>query len=284
MKCMLIILTATAISFATGKGEVLGKNETFASHICSKFFYRQNEPMGLSQQNSARICQMYDYNGVISPYFASLYDRDRRMPLYSAYVFKTVGKGKRPKKWMIEPQLAFANLTKCMAGEGVVPDRKQLITSQAVNDDYKKLDPRYNRGHLNPRGHQNTTESRRATFTLTNIVPQTVISNGKWALYESSIVNISKYYQCSEIFLVTGVIPTKINPNERVNIPSHMWSAYCCVDQNGMPIRNGAALISNTVTPILQNLSLQDLESMLHKVPFFANYIQIFYNRCKKLI
>ncbi|XP_043942225.1 endonuclease domain-containing 1 protein-like [Protopterus annectens] len=287
MQYMLILLTLTVIYFTPGSLEVLDNDKKFDFHECSKFFYKQKEPLGLSGQKSARICQSYKHNGVVSQYFATLYDRERRIPLYSAYIFKGKNKEKRPKNitWMIEPQLAYVNLTKCMADEKAVTDQEQLIKSQAVNNDYKMLykrNPRYNHGHLNPSMHQNTNESKNATFTLTNIVPQTVESNLNWSAYEQSILNVSGYYKCFEIFLITGVIPTKIDPSERVNIPSHVWSAYCCVDQNGMPIKNGAAWILNTVTSLPQSLRLQELENILQEVPFFENNIQIFYEGCAK--
>ncbi|GLD47995.1 endonuclease domain-containing 1 protein-like protein [Lates japonicus] len=51
-----------------------------------------------------------------------------------------------------------------------------LKESQAVDEDYK--DSEYTRGHLAPSSHQGTEEDRKATFTLTNIVPQMEGSNG----------------------------------------------------------------------------------------------------------
>lgn len=69
---------------------------------CSHFFYMQTPPAGIRGTSLKKICQKY----ADKLRYATLYDSSRRLPLYSAYIFKkSDGKGRADTPWMYEPQV-----------------------------------------------------------------------------------------------------------------------------------------------------------------------------------
>ncbi|KAL0984433.1 hypothetical protein UPYG_G00141420 [Umbra pygmaea] len=195
---------------------------------CLNFFYRSWPPKGLS---GTPICQRYE-----NQYrFASLYSRQRRSPLFSAYIFSQP-EGKRPSAdWKFEPQLANATADGNMAffppGE-LDPD---IVNSQAIEPDY--INSSYTRGHLNPSLHHQTHTDRLSTFTLPNVVPQKAGSNsGPWMKLESEVNHTLGSYCLGEAYIVTGIIPYENDTHwikgHRVAVPEYLWSAYCCPKYN----------------------------------------------------
>uniref|UniRef100_A0AAY5L6T4 Endonuclease domain-containing 1 protein-like n=1 Tax=Esox lucius TaxID=8010 RepID=A0AAY5L6T4_ESOLU len=177
------------------------------------------------------ICQFYknDYR------FATLYDMNNKIPMFSAYKF-TGGRGSGNNiddTWKIEPQLENKNAIKSMAEES----QGAQYTHQAVDQDYKNVntDPLVNRGHLFPVMHADGDDAKESTYTLTNIVPQVQTFNGgSWKLMEENVTKIMNQ-SCknsnnnTEAYVVTGAVPSENNTlNNRVNIPSFMWTAFCC--------------------------------------------------------
>lgn len=81
-------------------GLVLGEVSKDFSN-CLDFFYNKSPPKGISAAGYEPICQRYKNQY----HFASLYDREHRVPLYSAYILG-LADGKRPSAtWMYEPQV-----------------------------------------------------------------------------------------------------------------------------------------------------------------------------------
>nr|XP_046262419.1 endonuclease domain-containing 1 protein-like [Scatophagus argus]XP_046262420.1 endonuclease domain-containing 1 protein-like [Scatophagus argus] len=196
---------------------------------CLGFFYNENPPEGFSASQYQPICQRYKNRYR----FASLYDRQRRAPLYSAYILSPA-EGKRPNTpWMYEPQLPFSRASPEMKVFHTPVDQN-VIESQAVLQDYKNSS--YTKGHLNPSMHQKTKDDRKATFTLTNIVPQQKGSNGgPWNILENEMLNRFKNFCNGSMYVITGVLPYNSEPrwiNNRVSVPEYMWSAYCCPSYN----------------------------------------------------
>ncbi|XP_061690165.1 endonuclease domain-containing 1 protein-like [Syngnathoides biaculeatus] len=193
---------------------------------CRDFFYKKMPPKGLNGVGYQSICQRFE-----NQYrFASLYHRQNRTPLYSAYIISSAD-GKRPNStWMYEPQLAFSNAEPEMKPFDDTPLDQNVIESQAVLQDYKNSN--YTRGHLNPSMHQKTSEDRAATFTLTNIVPQKAGSNsGPWNSLEKQVLRKFKAFCEGPMYVITGALPYANGAqwlNNRVSIPEYMWSAYCC--------------------------------------------------------
>nr|XP_040028718.1 endonuclease domain-containing 1 protein-like [Gasterosteus aculeatus aculeatus] len=210
-------------------GLVLGKISKDFSQ-CLDFFYKETPPTGIPAEGYQPICQRYQ-----NQYrFASLYHREHRSPLYSAYILSHPD-GKRPKStWMFEPQLAYpTNGSDEMQDPIDTPVDQNLKESQAMDEDYKNSN--FTRGHLNPSMHQKIEQDRDATFTLTNIVPQQKGSNsGPWEKLEQEVLKQFKKYCNGIMYVITGVMPYgPDNPDQhlmkhRVSVPEYMWSAYCC--------------------------------------------------------
>lgn len=196
---------------------------------CLDFFYNRTPPQGITAEVYQPICQRYknQYR------FASLYQRQHRAPLYSAYILSPAD-GKRPNAtWMYEPQLAFSRASPEMKSF-FIPADQNVIESQAVRQDYKYSN--YTKGHLNPSMHRKTKEDREATFTLTNIVPQRAGSNsGPWNSLENEMLRKFKAFCRGPMYVITGVLPYESGAhwiNKRVSVPEYMWSAYCCPSYN----------------------------------------------------
>ncbi|KAE8619461.1 hypothetical protein XENTR_v10009794 [Xenopus tropicalis] len=283
---------------------------------CKKFFYRGQLPAGFASialphrfnpsdlpngtkaeelTSPAYICQQYDNKF----HFASLYDRGRRVPLYSAYILdrrpSDKPTNKRPRFFNIEPQLIYRGLSGTMSPE--LDTRKAIIqydikngidknkeknlpyylipTSQAVDDDYKNSS--YDRGHVNPNGHHVGGSEEKATFTLTNVVPMTKkLNTDIWNKYEKNLTGYAD--GCKTMYVVTGIVPSNDTwiKGDRVNIPSHVWNAYCCVDNNDKPIKSGAGLRENdysnhTVNEMKINELQVQLKNLLGTIAIFQN-------------
>lgn len=69
---------------------------------CKDSLYMGTPPRGISDAKLKRICQRY----ADKPRFVTLYDPQKRIPVYSAYTFKkTEGDRRVDYPWMFEPQV-----------------------------------------------------------------------------------------------------------------------------------------------------------------------------------
>ncbi|NXK67321.1 ENDD1 protein, partial [Sylvietta virens] len=271
----LLLLQVLASCLCLAHSEVV---DSFAS--CPKFFYERTTPNDvLLPQNPAWICQVYSN----SPRFATLYDRDRRIPAYSAYIYQP-GPGNRSNTWFVEPQLIKRTYSKDMDTEdsiekkyGITP--QEIAKTQAINQDYKNLKD-LDRGHLSPSGHQSGNNSKWTTFTLTNIVPQnTELNKGAWNDYESRTM-AQKTQGCATTHVIVGAVPgnTYIS-NNRVNVPSHIWSAACCL-VGTRPKRAWGAIAENDKNQV-QNLTLAQLEARLSQL-YGRGQVFLFHSDCPR--
>lgn len=95
---LLLLLQISLSCLWLGRGEVVTSFES----SCPQFFFRETPPNeALEPESPAWICQRYKNQY----YFATLYDRSRRIPVYSAYLYQP-GSGTRPKTWLVEPQVS----------------------------------------------------------------------------------------------------------------------------------------------------------------------------------
>ncbi|NWY91824.1 ENDD1 protein, partial [Loxia curvirostra] len=272
----LLLLQVLASCLWLGHSEVVN---SFTS--CPQFFYAGTPPNdALNPKNPAWICQRFRN----SYHYATLYDRDRRIPVYSAYKYQP-GNASRPHTWwFVEPQLIDKKSLQDMERESVLIEQHiftldDIKKVQAVLDDYKGLKG-LDRGHLSPNGHQDSRESKTATFTLTNVVPQdSSLNQGQWQIYE--LKTMTKMTEgCTTTYVITGAVPGNTYVSQgRVNRPSHIWSAACClVDQK--PPKAWGAIAENDKNQV-EVLSLEELEKKLTEL-YKGKEVTLFNNACSE--
>ncbi|XP_050196618.1 endonuclease domain-containing 1 protein-like [Myiozetetes cayanensis] len=273
----LLLLQVWASCLWLGHGEVVQS----LSNICDQFFYQKMiATNGLLPGNRAWICQTFQNQR----FFATLYDKQNRIPVYSAYIYNP-GTGKRPTpKWMVEPQLIRGNLPRDMQTEATLRVnysviQKDISNSQAVNQDYLHLN-NLDRGHLSPAGHQHTQDGKTATFTLTNIVPQdAALNKGAWNLYEQNTM-AKKSKDCQTTYAIVGAVPgTSSISQNRVNIPSHIWASACCKNTTNHVIAWGAIAQNNQNN--VQVLRLGALERRLTQL-YKRGAVSLFHADCPR--
>uniref|UniRef100_A0A7N6AD03 Uncharacterized protein n=1 Tax=Anabas testudineus TaxID=64144 RepID=A0A7N6AD03_ANATE len=197
---------------------------------CEGFLLNETPPQTTGILEAGRIQDQNRYRVICQTYndtrrFVTLYDTVNRIPVFSAYKYRGGQTGGRRPPWKIEPQVYSETNT-------------QFRPCQASNADYDN-DPQYNRGHLFPFSYGFETSEKHSTCTLTNAVPQDKSFNsGSWERMESSVKSFLKKYCINnndiiEAYIVTGAKPSKDKMlNGRVNIPSVLWSAFCCYSKN----------------------------------------------------
>ncbi|XP_017318000.1 endonuclease domain-containing 1 protein-like [Ictalurus punctatus] len=245
---------------------------------CPGFFATPNDvvspPTGFTGDRFKRICQTLNNKAE----FATLYDTTYRIPVYSAYRFTGRVDCNRTTRnnWYIEPQLEDGNLGPNMATESAVRN----IVNQAVNADYAGSP--YDRGHLAPVFHAASQSCSDATFTLTNAAPQNLSFNrGQWKVTERKMA-VSLNESCRNVglsaFVVTGVVPGNYKMNNRVQIPSHFWTAFCCLDNNNIPRRSGGYIGENINNVVSGPMTNRDLERQLYNL--YGRTVTLFGGRC----
>ncbi|NXM66229.1 ENDD1 protein, partial [Serilophus lunatus] len=273
----ILLLQVWASCLWLGHSEVVTSFES----SCPQFFYKNTPPnITLQQQDRALICQWYKNQS----FFATLYNKTGRIPVYSAYIYQPAS-GNRTQTWMVEPQLIRSNFTKEMETESnlnktehVTPE--QIGQNQAISMDYDKLNC-WERGHLNPNGHHNTNDSRIATFTLTNAVPQnSSLNRGNWRVYEQKTMKENNK-DCinNTTYVIVGAVPgNTFIPNKRVNVPSHIWSSACCQTNNSM--KAWGAIAANNQSQVTV-LTLRQLEGNLTELYGKGN-VSLFHSDCPR--
>ncbi|KAF3698086.1 Endonuclease domain-containing 1 protein [Channa argus] len=171
------------------------------------------------------ICQTY--NG--DRRFVTLYDTTNKIPVLSGYKFTGGGTGRPAEIWKIEPQLEDPKSDKNMKDCNI----HAVYNNQASDSDYKDV-IKYNKGHLFPSSYASADNDKISTFTLTNSVPQVVSFNsGSWAKMETCVKCVLEQHcrnnnNLLEAYLLTGAQPGTEKLNNRVIIPSVLWSGFCC--------------------------------------------------------
>ncbi|XP_060922604.1 uncharacterized protein LOC132996278 [Limanda limanda] len=213
----------------------------------------------LDQNRYKPICQTLNNKRT----FVTLYDTTNKIPVFSAYNY--TGK-ERIDRLMIEPQLEEITLNKNME----VEDDSKCYIHQAVSGDYSNS-PEYIRGNLLPQSYGLTKNHKKSTFTMTNIVPQVKSFNtGSWSNMEKCVQCVLDKYCINnngkpEGFVVIGARPSNNHLlNNKVNIPSMLWSAFCCYSKSQGPLA-GAHWGDNTEDgeTVLQTKTLAQLHRKL---------------------
>ncbi|TRY91256.1 hypothetical protein DNTS_035663 [Danionella cerebrum] len=243
---------------------------------CNEFFLNGEPPLigGELENNYKMICQKY--KGAYR--FATFYDISKRIPVFSAYKYTGRGKGRPHIPWMIEPQL-----------ETLGAEMGPPCTNQAAPGDYycqKEL----NRGHLFPNSHAGNSDIAESTFTLTNTVPQVeTFNNGSWLRMEQSVSdymdsNCRDQNNQTSAYVITGAVPhsSRAPLNKRINIPSHMWTAFCCFHKDTQTWVSQAHWAENknetSDDVTIPTKTLQRLQQFLQKK--YNREIKIFNNDC----
>uniref|UniRef100_A0A3Q3WMK0 Uncharacterized protein n=1 Tax=Mola mola TaxID=94237 RepID=A0A3Q3WMK0_MOLML len=212
-RCLLVFAALLPLSITPTAAEVMGSISD-----CAEFFLQDTPPCipgvleggrNLNQNRYKTICQTWNNKRR----FVTLYDTNNKIPVFSACKYKRPDASPRPKtKWKVEPQ---------------------TYNYQAGDSDYKNASG-FDRGHLLPSSYGANQDDRISTFTLTNIVPQVATFNqGSWRRMESCIKCVMDKYCVNsnsvEGFVVIGAQPSTNNTlNNIINIPSMLWSAFCC--------------------------------------------------------
>ncbi|XP_036413384.1 endonuclease domain-containing 1 protein-like [Colossoma macropomum] len=226
---------------------------------CPDFFANpegtQSPPTVFTGNDYKQICQILDNKYE----YATLYDTANRIPVYSAYKFEGLMGCKRRNNWYIEPQLEHRYFDRKMAYD--ICGLTQLAY-QAVNEDY--LWSGYDRGHLAPVYHARSQSCSDATFTLTNAAPQdSSFNRGQWKKTEEAVAKaLGEKCKGNSAYVVTGVVPGPDKLNNRVRIPSHFWSAYCCLDNN-LKVKAAEGFIGENKNDPVQKMSVTLLDVIL---------------------
>ncbi|XP_070298490.1 nuclease EXOG, mitochondrial-like [Salvelinus sp. IW2-2015] len=191
---------------------------------------------------------------------------------------------------MIEPQLEDIDIEEMKTQHEVkVLNNNKDIVNQAVNTDYENNGLVLTRGHLFPCSYAPDDESKRSTFTLTNIVPQdSSFNGGSWNRMElnvrTTLVKNCKNNNQIEAYLVTGAVPNDNNDNnnnKRVNIPDLLWTAFCC--KNNLGQWEAGAYWGENIKDngkILNLKTLGALEVMLKKS--YNVDVKVFHDKCPR--
>ncbi|XP_076852203.1 endonuclease domain-containing 1 protein-like [Brachyhypopomus gauderio] len=285
------------LSLATVFGVLQGAHRATATvvedfnHVerCKDSLYMGTPPHGIIETHLRKICQRYANR----PRYVTLYDPDKRVPVYSAYTFKkTEGDRRVDYPWMYEPQLAETDGDGNMLTFPTGYLHKKFEDSQAILDDYTDV-VLYERGQLNPDQHQSDPHDRAATYTLTNVVPEMrEFNRGPWRSYLEHIrVRLNNYCR-GTTYIVTGVTTAghmiRRHNQDRVAIPEEVWSAYCCTDYDrnaphDVRIRfpsQGAMAKNAKESNDVRELPVQDLENFLKTRMDVDQNLQIFYDNC----
>ncbi|KAI7811194.1 endonuclease domain-containing 1 protein-like [Triplophysa rosa] len=237
-------------------------------HECSGVFHHNIPPTVFPAPRFRQICQTL--NNVY--HYATLYDTSNKIPVYSAYVFTGWVKCIRTSSWYIEPQLEGPNEDPNMAQERIP------VEKQASNRDY--IGSVYHKGHLAPVSLANSQQCADATFTLTNAAPQhPSFNSGKWRAVESSM-NKTLSSQCTgPAYIVTGVVPGNKIIKNRVRVPSHFWTAFCC--QSNIQLISGA-VIGNNYNEFPVQMTVRQLETNLTN--HYGVNFTLFDNNCGEAV
>lgn len=207
-----------------------------------------------------QICQ--DQNGKKNEIFATSYDPYNRIPIYSAYKLdlNLIGGTSQRPDWYTENALG---------------------NRQAKDEDYRNSG--YDRGHLAPNSYF-ATGDRVATFSLTNAVPQDQHFNrGKWRQAEQNAMNKIKNNCNNGIsYFITGAITGNKPLNAGVNIPSHMYTAACCVKIGGTGTFSFGHIGLNNQNSTIDSMSIVDLGKIVQNnyIPPLKSEVEFFADNC----
>lgn len=194
---LLVLLLASPPSQASAAPDVRQLPRSFSQ--CAGFFAGQRPPTLAPRPRLRELCYAS---------FAVLHSGDTRTPLYVAQRLSrdSVGGLKRQKS------------------DRFYADARLPRGERAELEDYKRSG--YSRGHLAPSGDMSSEEAMAQSFSLANMVPQSMRHNsGAWARIEE---DTRKYVQRArgDVFVITGAVFAPDAPRigaNGVQVPSHLF-------------------------------------------------------------
>ena len=216
---------------------------------CKNFFYENTPPLNFPG-TSLDICQKYSNKNYEKSRFATRFDKNLKIPIYSAYFFEPNEGKHTTRSWAIELEISGKGNEKGQ-GERFTPGKSQDV---ALTDEEKARQPMYSdyigsgfsRGHLSPRAYHDTSTSQLATFTMTNVLPQREYHNHQiWQKLENAARKIMEDDCPPEAdesaasamfsppmqvknFFITGGIPGGELIKGKVRVPKYFFTAACC--------------------------------------------------------
>ena len=254
-KLISVLYVPMTLQVVLGK-VLLFKNRKWPQE-CNDFFYKEQPPQNIPGNLDDYVVIVQTVNGNV--HYCTLYNTKDKIAVFSIYQMH-IGKGDeggRQNTWYIEPQLSDPE-----KGEDMGTSSGTKLLEQAINDDYKLS--YWDKGHLNPNFFQ-TGDGRKATFTLTNAVPQHPAFNRLYWFELEKQAKKMMYKYCFDIegkpideieddedvdeegtgvtntgkaYLITGAIPSggnhlkTLKHEGKVNIPSVIYTAACCFKPN----------------------------------------------------
>lgn len=193
----LLPLLATAPVRASAPPDVSRLSRSFSQ--CAGFFVDQSPPALAPRQRLRELCYAS---------FAVLHSGDTRTPVYVAQRLNraSVGGLKRQKS------------------DRFFADARLPRSERAELEDYKRSG--YSRGHMAPSGDMSSEEAMAQSFSLANMVPQSMRHNsGAWARIEE---DTRRYVQRArgDVFVITGAVFATDAPRigaNGVQVPSHLF-------------------------------------------------------------
>lgn len=166
---------------------------------CPEFFANQQPPAVAPQPRLRALC--YDA-------FAILHSGSTKTPVYVA---------QRMNRALVDD--ANEKRTNRFYADARLPQ-----SERAELDDYKRSG--YSRGHMAPAGDMPTAQAMAQSFSLANMVPQSIAQNsGPWARIEQDTRRYARRAQ-GDVFIITGPVfdgdHATIGSNH-VRVPSHLF-------------------------------------------------------------
>ncbi|MFG6416967.1 DNA/RNA non-specific endonuclease [Roseateles sp. DC23W] len=177
--------------------EVAGLPTSFAQ--CPGFFLGQKPPAVASRPKLRELC---------FESFAVLHSGETRTPVYAAQRLNRQSLSGRKRQ----------------RSDRFFTDARLPLAERATLEDYKRSG--YSRGHLAPSGDMATEAAMAQSFSLANMVPQSIRHNsGAWSKIEQ---DTRKYVQRAkgDVFVVTGAVFSAKGERigaSRVGVPTHLF-------------------------------------------------------------